>query len=53
METTIGFCGHSGMVVTSSPNVNANTRGKTRIGENVIGCNIGTVITGNPTHNVN
>ena len=53
LETTIGFCGHSGMVVTSSPNVNANTRGKIKIGESVVGCNIGIVITGNPTHNIN
>jgi hypothetical protein len=53
METTIGYCGHTGMVITASPNVNANAIGKTKIAETVIGCNIGIVISGNPTHNTN
>jgi hypothetical protein len=53
IETTIGFCGHTGIVISASPNINANTLGKAKIAETVVGCNIGIVITGNPSHNTN
>ncbi len=49
--TTIGYCGHTGIIISSSSIVNANTLGKARVGDQVIGCNIGTIISGNPTHN--
>ena len=52
VDTTIGYCGHTGIIITSSVTVKANTLGKAKIGDQVVGCNIGTVITGNPTHNV-
>jgi hypothetical protein len=52
IETTIGFCGHSGIVITASMTSFANSLGKARIGDSVVGCNIGTVITGNPTHDI-
>lgn len=53
IETTIGFCGHPGIVISSSPTVNANVLGKARVGDQVNGCNIGIIITGTPTNIVN
>ena len=50
---TIGWCGHTGIIVTGSPDTLANNKGKATVGSQITGCNIGTVITGNPTHNVN
>lgn len=52
-DITLGNCGHTGLVVSGSPNCKANSLGKVRIGDTVSGCNVGTVITGSPTHNVN
>ncbi len=52
-DLTIGWCGHSGFIITGSPNAFANTKGKATVGSQITGNNIGTVITGNPTHNVN
>jgi len=52
-DLTMGYCGHIGTIVTGSPNCLANSLGKARIGDTVTGCNIGTIVTGNPTHNVN
>ncbi len=52
-DTTIGACGHPGIIVTASPNALANSLGKARVGDQVTGCNIGVIVTGNPTHNVN
>jgi len=51
-ETTIGWCGHTGMVISASNTSRTNSLGKTRIGENVVGCNIGIVIAGNTKHDV-
>ncbi len=52
-DLTIGWCGHPGIIVTGSPDTLANNKGKATVGSQITGCNIGTVITGNPTHNVN
>ena len=52
-DMTIGACGHPGIIVTSSPNALANSLGKARVGDMVTGCNIGTIVTGQPTHVVN
>lgn len=49
-DITIGYCGHSGTIVSGSPNDNTNGFSKARVGSAVTGCNIGTVVTGNPTH---
>lgn len=49
-DITIGTCGHTGIIVSASPNTKSNTLGKARIGSQVTGCNIGIVVTGNPTH---
>lgn len=51
-DMTIGYCGHPGIIVTSAPGCRANSLGKARIGDSVVGCNIGTIVTGNPTHDV-
>jgi len=47
---TIGACGHPGNVITGSPTVLANSLQKATIGSQVSGCNIGTVVTGSPSH---
>jgi hypothetical protein len=52
-DITIGGCGHTGIIASGSPNCNCNSLGKARVGDLVTGCNIGTIITGNSTHNVN
>jgi len=52
MELTIGWCGHPGNVVSASSTSKTNSLGKARIGESVVGCNIGIVIGGNPIHDV-
>jgi hypothetical protein len=52
MDITIGWCGHTGMIVSSSTLSLTNTLGKARIGSTVIGCNQGIVIGGNPPHEV-
>lgn len=50
---TIGWCGHTGIIVTGSPDCLANSLGKAIFGSVISGCNIGTIVTGNPTHTVN
>jgi hypothetical protein len=52
LDITIGWCGDPGMIVSSSATSKTNTLGKARIGSQVIGCNIGIVISGMPTHEV-
>jgi hypothetical protein len=51
-DTTIGWCGHPGMIITGSATSHTNGLHKARIGEFVFGCNIGIIITGNQTHDV-
>ena len=45
-DMTIGACGHPGVIVTGAPNALVNGLAKARIGETVVGCNIGVVVTG-------
>lgn len=52
-DLTIGWCGHTGIIITGSPDTLANNKGKATVGSQITGNNIGTVITGNPTHMVN
>jgi uncharacterized Zn-binding protein involved in type VI secretion len=52
-DLTQGWCGHTGKIVTGSSNVLANGLGSARVGDQVTGCNIGRLITGNPTHIIN
>ena len=52
IDETIGFCGHPGIIVTGAPSTFSNGISEARIGEFVTGCNIGTVITGMPTHEI-
>jgi uncharacterized Zn-binding protein involved in type VI secretion len=49
-DMTIGACGHPGTIVTGSSLSLTNGLPKARIGDQVTGCNIGNIITGNPTH---
>lgn len=49
-DITIGTCGHTGIIVTGSAVNITNSLGKAMIGSQVTGCNIGTVVTGAPTH---
>ncbi|MHA1816200.1 MAG: hypothetical protein ACTSX1_09360 [Candidatus Heimdallarchaeaceae archaeon] len=51
-DMTIGYCGHPGTIVTAAPHVLCNSLGKARIGELVVGCNIGSLVTGLATHEV-
>jgi len=51
-DMTIGFCGHPGKIVTASNTVFANNLGKAIVGSQVVGCNIGTVVTGSPTYTI-
>lgn len=52
VDTTIGWCGHPGMIISSSITSKTNSLGKARLGEVVTGCNIGIIVGGNPTHDV-
>lgn len=52
-DITIGSCGHTGIIVSASPNVKCNSLGKARVGDIVTGCNIGIIVTGNPSHQLN
>jgi hypothetical protein len=49
-DITQGGCGHTGTIVSASSRNITNSLGKAHIGSAVVGCNIGTVITGNPKH---
>ncbi|MFW9871770.1 MAG: PAAR domain-containing protein [Candidatus Thorarchaeota archaeon] len=49
-DMTIGACGHPGTIVTASSRSFTNGLGKARVGDLITGCNIGNIITGNPTH---
>jgi hypothetical protein len=51
-DMTIGYCGHPGFIVTSSSRSLANTLGKARIGDSVVGCNLGAIVTGLSSHKV-
>ena len=49
-DMTIGYCGHTGNIVTSSLKNKTNSRGKALVGSNVSGCNNGKVVTGDSKH---
>jgi uncharacterized Zn-binding protein involved in type VI secretion len=49
-DQTIGYCGHPGIIVSGSSVNLTNGLGKALIGSQVTGCNIGTIVTGNPKH---
>jgi len=50
VDMTVGYCGHTGQIVSASSGVDCNSRGKVRVGDQVTGCNIGNVITGLPNY---
>jgi len=52
IDITQGFCGHVGKIVTGSQSAFMNNLSKARIGDQVTGCNIGKLITGNDKHEV-
>ena len=52
LDMTQGSCGHTGQIVSASPTVYANGRGKARVGSVVTGCNIGIVVTGETTKEI-
>jgi hypothetical protein len=52
-DLTIGTCGHTGIIVSASVNHFTNNLGSARVGDLVTGCNIGVIITGAPSHNIN
>jgi hypothetical protein len=49
-DYTIGYCGHVGIIVTSSLKNFTEGRGKALVGSQVSGCNIGSLITGDTKH---
>jgi uncharacterized Zn-binding protein involved in type VI secretion len=51
-DITIGACGHTGSIVSGSTTVFANSLGKAIIGSQVVGCNIGAVVTGSPKYTI-
>ena len=51
-DITIGYCGHPGNIVTGAPACRSNSLGKARIGDMVVGCNIGNIVTGSARHEV-
>ena len=53
-DMTIAYCDeqHTGQVITGAPNAFANSLNKARVGDQVVGCNIGIIVTGNTTHQI-
>ena len=51
-DITIGYCGHGGTIITGSSKVISNALNKSRIGDNVVVCNIGTIVSGLTNHEV-
>ena len=49
---TIGECGHVGQIVTGSPSCKTGGLEKAVVGSQIVGSNIGTVISGSSNHNV-
>jgi hypothetical protein len=55
-DLTIGECGHTGLIISGSPDIFGNIGTddkvipKAFVGSLVYGCNIGLVISGDPTH---
>lgn len=51
-DITIGYCGHGGTIISGSTKVLSNTLNKSKIGDSVVGCNIGTLVSGLTKHEV-
>ena len=51
-DMTIGACGHTGTIISGSNTVMGNSLGKAVVGSSVTGCNIGTVVQGDVTHDI-
>jgi uncharacterized Zn-binding protein involved in type VI secretion len=51
-DLTIGECGHTGRIITGSSTCFANGLQKAFLTSQVTGCNIGQVVSGNPTHDI-
>ena len=49
-DMTIGYCGHPGIIISSSGSHKTNSLGTARTGDGVTGCNVGVLVTGNPSH---
>jgi len=49
-DTTLGLCGHIGVIVTGSASNKANGISKAIVGSQVTGCNVGVVTSGAATH---
>jgi len=49
-DMVVGYCGHTGNIVTSSLRSKTNTRGKAKVGSQVAGCSSGKIITGDTKH---
>jgi len=47
-DITIGFCGHPGVIATCSSVMYSEHIGQARVGDLVVGCNIGVIVTGSP-----
>ena len=51
-DITIGYCGHGGTIITGSSTVLSNSLNKSRIGDSVVGCNIGSLVSGAVVHEI-
>lgn len=49
-DYTVGYCGHVGIIATSSIRNKTERRGKALVGSQVSACNIGNLVTGDPKH---
>ena len=49
-DIVMGNCGHYGTIVTGSGKSFTNNLGKARVGDQVSGCTIGQIVTGNGSH---
>jgi hypothetical protein len=51
-DITIGYCGHPGIIVSGASRSLCNNLPKGRIGDTVVGCNIGTLVSGLTIHEI-
>jgi hypothetical protein len=49
-DMVVGYCGHTGTIVTSSLKNRTDSRGKSMVGSQVAGCSSGKLITGDTKH---
>ena len=50
--TVIGYCGHTGTIISASSKVSTNNIQVAYLGSAVSGCLIGSIVTGNGNHTV-